>query len=246
MNIIRSLLFYVLFITISLLYLPQFLIARYIFRDDTLIKTITHSWAYYLLLLARKVLKITYEFKNIELITKASCPVIIASKHQSMWEAFAFFHEFGNNTIGTMKKELRHYPLINIIAPAIKAIPIDRKGGLDTLQNLIKESKKRIAEGYNICIFPEGQRTPIDKTGEYKAGLFLLYKQLKVPVVTVALNSGLYWPARSFIKKKGHITAVVTGIIDPGLSQEVFQEKMMELIERPSQELSRTNNTTNG
>ena len=239
MNIIRSLIFYTIFIFISLLSVPHFLIAGYIIRDDMLIRKLAHVWVYYLLFLARKILGISYEIKNIDLIKKAGRPCIIASKHQSMWESFAFFHEFGDNAVGVMKKELGYFPIINIIAPAIKSISIDRKAGLKALQTLLKESEKRLKEGYHITIFPEGTRTPVGQPGDYKQGLYMLYKHLKVPVITVALNSGLLWPPKAFTKKPGKIIAEVTGIIDPGLSQEAFQQKLMEMIEIPSQKLAK-------
>lgn len=235
---IRSLVFYLLFTVISLFFWPQFLLAKYLFKDATLIRTLAHVWVYCCLLLARKILGISYEFKNLSLIQKAQKPFIIASKHQSMWEAFAFFHEFGDQAVGVSKKEIQYYPILSLIAPAIKSIFIDRKAGLEALQHLLRESKKRLQEGYHIVIFPEGTRTPVGQSREYKRGTYNLYKHLKVPVVTIALNSGLFWPAKTFLKTPGKIIAEVTGMIDPGLSQENFQNKLQELIEIPSQKLS--------
>ena len=40
---------------------------------------------------------------------------------------------------------------------------------------------------------------------KYHPGVFAVYKALDLPVVPVALNSGLFWPKQSFKKKSGII-----------------------------------------
>ena len=47
-----------------------------------------------------------------------------------------------------------------------------------------------------IVMFPEGTRRPPGAPPDYQTGIALLYRTLGVPVVPVALNSGLFWPRR--------------------------------------------------
>jgi 1-acyl-sn-glycerol-3-phosphate acyltransferase len=58
-----------------------------------------------------------------------------------------------------------------------------------------------------------------------------LYGQLSVPVVPVALNSGLFWGRRSFIKRPGVITVEFLPAIEPGLSRGDFVAELERRIE---------------
>ncbi|MFL4987069.1 MAG: 1-acyl-sn-glycerol-3-phosphate acyltransferase, partial [Microvirga sp.] len=54
---------------------------------------------------------------------------------------------------------------------------------------------------------------------------------LGVPCLPVALNTGLYWPRRSFLRRPG--TAVIEFLdpIPPGLSRDAFFEEVKRRIE---------------
>src|SRR3954452_17051027 len=65
----------------------------------------------------------------------------------------------------------------------------------------------------------------------YKYGVAHLYQNLAVPCLPVALNTGLYWPRRSFLRRPG--TAVIEFLdpIPPGLSRDAFFEEVKRRIE---------------
>jgi 1-acyl-sn-glycerol-3-phosphate acyltransferase len=65
----------------------------------------------------------------------------------------------------------------------------------------------------------------------YQVGTAALYRQLGVPVVPVALNSGLFWGRRKWIKRPGLITVEVLPPIAPGLGREAFMTTLRERIE---------------
>jgi 1-acyl-sn-glycerol-3-phosphate acyltransferase len=52
-----------------------------------------------------------------------------------------------------------------------------------------------------------------------------------VPCLPVALNSGLYWPRRKFLRYPGTIVLKVLDPIPPGLSREEFAERLEREIE---------------
>jgi 1-acyl-sn-glycerol-3-phosphate acyltransferase len=58
-----------------------------------------------------------------------------------------------------------------------------------------------------------------------------------VACVPAALNSGLYWPRRSFLKPPGLITVEVLPIIPPGLERRVMFERVVSGIESASEGL---------
>ena len=238
MNAIRSFIFYIVFFTFTFLYFPVFALT-FLLSEDIFSRCIIRSWMSGFILLSKKILKIDYKLINFDLIKKSTSPIIVAPKHQSMWETFLISAELGENMCAVLKKEIKNYFFISKMIKNTKGILIDHKKTLEALKKLIEEGTKCVNEGYNICIFPEGERVKPGAAPTYHGGLFFLYKKLQLPVVTIALNAGVFWPTKKFIKKAGCITVKVTGIIDPGLTKEEFNNKLFELIETPSAELSR-------
>ena len=62
-------------------------------------------------------------------------------------------------------------------------------------------------------------------------GVAALYNGLAVPVVPVALNSGLFWPRRKLAKWPGTITLEYLEPIEPGLDRRTFMRTLAERIE---------------
>ena len=89
----------------------------------------------------------------------------------------------------------------------------------------------RVAEGRSILIFPEGTRVAVGDERPYHFGTAALYRQLGVPVVPVALNSGLFWGRRKWVKRPGVIDVEILPPIAPGLSREAFMATLRERIE---------------
>jgi 1-acyl-sn-glycerol-3-phosphate acyltransferase len=58
-----------------------------------------------------------------------------------------------------------------------------------------------------------------------------LYTALDLPVVPVALNSGLFWSRRSFMKRPGRITVEFLEPIPPGLDRRTFMAELQRRIE---------------
>jgi 1-acyl-sn-glycerol-3-phosphate acyltransferase len=65
----------------------------------------------------------------------------------------------------------------------------------------------------------------------YQVGTAALYRQLGVPVVPMALNSGLFWGRRQWIKRPGVLTLEILPPIPPGLSREAFMQTLQDKIE---------------
>ena len=67
-----------------------------------------------------------------------------------------------------------------------------------------------------ILIFPEGTRVAPGAKAPYHPGTAALYTGLDLPVVPVALNSGMYWSRNAFWKTPGRIVVEVLPAIPPG------------------------------
>lgn len=157
-------------------------------------------------------------------------PVIFACKHQSSWETLAFSRLFpGAATV--MKRELVLIPVVGWAMARVGNIAVERGDGSKALRGLVKQAKATLAEGRSILIFPEGTRVAVGDERPYQVGTAALYRQLGVPVVPVALNSGLFWGRRKFIKRPGVIDVEILQAIPPGLSRDTFMTTLRERIE---------------
>jgi 1-acyl-sn-glycerol-3-phosphate acyltransferase len=99
------------------------------------------------------------------------------------------------------------------------------------MKQMLRDAKARIAEGRTIVIYPEGTRTRPGATPDYHPGVVALYSQLGVPVIPVALNSGLFWGKNAFLKKSGKITISFLPPIPSGLPKKEFMSSLQSQIE---------------
>lgn len=190
-----------------------------------------HRWVYMHLWMMRVVLGLDYRVTLQAKLPQE--PAIYACKHQSAWETIILW-VLVPNAIFVMKRELYALPFIGWWIRRAGNIAIDRKAGMSAVKQLIREAKERIAEGHNIIIFPEGTRTKVGATHPYHAGVVALYKNLGVPVVPIALNSGLFWPRQSLRKKSGVIDVVMMEAIPAGGDSKAFQADLQARIEAES------------
>ncbi|WP_410522105.1 lysophospholipid acyltransferase family protein [Neoehrlichia mikurensis] len=176
---------------------------------------------------------ITYEIKGKEHLPMQ--PYIVASEHQSPLETLILFTVF-KNAVYVLKKEVIILPIFNIFFILLKMIFIDRSKKLQALKKMLKLSKLRFDEGRTIIIFPQGSRTTINKKAQYKSGVAALYSSLSVPVVPIALNTGLFWPRSlvSFKKKPGKAIIKILPPINPGLSKQEFLQQLKKNLSEAS------------
>ena len=161
---------------------------------------------------------------------------IVASKHQSVWEILALLVVVDRPTF-ILKKELMNIPLFGSFARRMKMIPVDRAKRGGAVAQMMEAASVAVEEGRRIIIFPEGTRTAPGAEVEYRQGVFRLYEGLGLPVVPVAVNSGLLWPRNSFIKRAGTIHGEFLAVIEPGLDRQHFIAALRGAIETRSREL---------
>jgi 1-acyl-sn-glycerol-3-phosphate acyltransferase len=156
--------------------------------------------------------------------------VIIACKHQSSWETLTFTKLLPNSAI-VLKRELLFIPIVGWAMARAGNIAVERGEGARALRGLIRQAKAAIAEGRSILIFPEGTRVAVGDDRPYHFGVAALYRQLGVAVVPVALNSGLFWGRRKFVKQPGVISVEVLPAIPKGLGRDAFMTTLKDRIE---------------
>jgi 1-acyl-sn-glycerol-3-phosphate acyltransferase len=157
-------------------------------------------------------------------------PLIIAAKHQSTFETFALLKLFDDFTF-IVKRELMWIPIFGWCMAKGRMIPVDRGAGSQALNAMTARAKEEIRTGRQLVIFPEGTRRAAGAEPRYKFGVAHLYAEIGVPCVPVALNSGLFWPRRAFLRYPGTIVVEFLEPIAPGLGRDEFFQRLRNDIE---------------
>lgn len=163
-------------------------------------------------------------------------PAIFASKHQSAWDTLIYMVLLPAPVL-VMKRELFWIPFYGWYARHAGMIGVDRAGGARALKDLLRRARRALARGRSVVIFPQGTRTAPDGRGAYQAGVAALYRVLGQPVVPVALNSGLFWGRRAFLKRPGTILLEVLPAIPTGLDRADFMAELERRIESATDRL---------
>ena len=232
MLVLRSLLFNVLFFAwsagLQLLLLPV-LVLPY-----GAAVWLQHAWGHGTYFLLAAICGLRYQVRGLERLPQQPC--IIASKHQSAWDTM-IFGLLARRPGHILKRELLRIPLFGWYLLRAGGIPVDRKGGASALKGMIAKARRTIEDGRHVVIFPEGTRVAPGQRIPYHPGVAALYSQLKVSVVPVALNSGLFWGRRTFRKRPGCIVVEFLEPIPPGLPRRDFLAILEQRIETASARL---------
>jgi 1-acyl-sn-glycerol-3-phosphate acyltransferase len=185
-------------------------------------------WGIVSVWLLRVICGTRVEYRGLENLPKG--PLIVAAKHQSTWETFALLWLFEDFTF-IVKRELMWIPIFGWCMAKGRMVPVDRGGGSQALDAMTKRAAEEIRSGRQLIIFPEGTRRAAGAEPRYKFGVAHLYGEIGVPCVPVALNSGLFWPRRRFLRYPGTIVVEFLKPIPPGLGKDAFFQRMQSDIE---------------
>lgn len=136
-----------------------------------------------------------------------------------------------------MKRELLNIPVYGWYCRHTRQIPIDRGAGASALKNMLYSAAAARDLNRHIIIFPEGTRVAPGQTGSYLPGAAALYRHLDIPVVPVAVNSGLFWGRNAFRKRPGTIVLEYLEPIPPGLDRKAFHARLQAEIETATRRL---------
>ena len=188
-------------------------------------------WGRVTLWLLRVVAGTRVEFRGLENIPAGA--MLVGAKHQSALETLALctvFPEFAY----VLKRELLFIPLIGWFLSRSGMVAIDRSKGARAMSLMNAAAADAITQGRQLIVFPEGTRTAPGAAPAYKQGLSHLYAALSVPCLPVALNTGLYWPRRSFVRRPGTTVIEFLPPIPPGLARADFLDLVQDRIETAS------------
>src|SRR6516162_10011726 len=116
-SLVFNILFYLIFLFWVVVALPTFLMPR------SAMMRVAIWWASSVTLLMRWVCNIEVEFRGVEKIPKG--PLVVASKHQSMWETISLLRFF-EAPFFVLKRELTFIPLFGLFLIKTRMVAIDR------------------------------------------------------------------------------------------------------------------------
>lgn len=221
-SIIFNICFYALFIALMIIGLPI------LFMRRRVVESWTRLWARLSLVLLDHICHLKVEFRGLDHLPQGA--VLIAPKHQSFLETFAVLVAIEDFTF-VLKRELTLIPLFGWYLWGTEQIAIDRAKRGSAMVQVLKGARNIFAQNRRLVIFPEGTRRPVGAPPSYKAGVAHIQADTGIVCVPVALNSGLFWPRRTFRRYPGKVVIEFLAPIAPGLSKENFMRVLEERIE---------------
>ncbi len=192
-------------------------------------------WSRTMLALLRAIVGLDGEVRGREHLPPGPC--LVAMKHQSAWDTLMLPVLFGDPAV-VIKRELQLVPLYGWYATRAGSIFVDRKGGAAAMRRMLKAARRAVAAGRKIVIFPQGTRTAPGERSPYQPGVAGLYQALGLPLVPAAVNSGLYWGRRAFLKRRGRIVVEFLPAIPPGLPRRRLMAELEARIEAAADRLA--------
>ena len=227
-SLVYNVLFYLLLAFWVIVGLPTLLMPRWASV------TIAQNWARSSIWLMRVICNTRVEYRGVEKIPKG--PLIVASKHQSMWETFALL-QFFPEPLFILKRELKWIPFFGWYLIKTHMIGVDRSAGGRALIEMARRAGAEVRRGHQLIIFPEGTRTAVDAPPHYKTGVAQVYVDCGVTCLPVALNSGLFWPRRTFMRYPGTLVVEFLDPLPPGLKRNEFIARVSTVIEEATHRL---------
>ncbi|MBQ4070184.1 MAG: 1-acyl-sn-glycerol-3-phosphate acyltransferase [Alphaproteobacteria bacterium] len=120
---------------------------------------------------------------------------IVAAKHMSILE-IAIISKVMPNTFFILKRELLWIPIYGWAFWRCGMLGVNRARGKTNMKKLADDVESRVLDGHTLVIFPEGTRAKPGQKIPLKRGLLLLAHTLKLPILPVGTDAGLYWPKR--------------------------------------------------
>ena len=129
--------------------------------------------------------------------------VLLASKHQSTWETFAYPVLMSHPLCYVFKKELLLIPFFGWAMGKLDMIHIDRSKRAEAWNKVADQGRQFMAHGNWVIMFPEGTRSQRGRQGQYKSGAARLAIVTGTPIVPIAVASARCWPRKSFLLRPG-------------------------------------------
>ena len=203
---LRSALF-VVWATLTMVPIAVAVMAASIFVRGDVLYWMCVAWLHTVIWGARVICGVRHRVQGLEHLPSAdplAC-VILAPKHQSAWETFAFPTLMSHPLAYVFKRELLAIPFFGWAIGRLDMIHIDRSQRAEAWAKVAAQGQTLLDRGHWVIMFPEGTRVPRGTQGAYRSGASRLAVATGAPVVPIAVTSARCWPGKSLRLRPGVI-----------------------------------------
>ncbi len=212
MQTIRSILFYIVFLLVTLMHsslcllVTPFISVHKRFRFVRLLNYFVIWWF-------GVCCGVRYRVEGLDNLSGVEAGILV-SNHQSEWETF-YLQTLVSPLCTVLKKELLMIPFFGWALALIKPIAIDRRLRVSALKQIVEQGTRKLQDGFWVLIFPEGTRVQPGRHKRFSKTAALLAMETGRPIIPIAHNAGQCWPGKGFLKHPGTLRVVVGAPIYP-------------------------------
>jgi 1-acyl-sn-glycerol-3-phosphate acyltransferase len=199
---------YLLFLTVTVMPWALAVLVIALFASSNTVYWSCAGWLKVAIWGARAICGVRYRvhgMENVPTAVDSKSAVLLAAKHQSTWETFAYPALMPHPLAYVFKRELLYIPFFGWAMARMDMIHIDRSKRTEAWNLVAQQGKRLFGLGIWVIMFPEGTRTPRGGQGTYKNGASRLAISAGVPIVPIAASSAKCWPRKSFLLRPGLI-----------------------------------------
>ena len=223
-------LFFFVTLSIWLTLLMPMLLARTI--DPVYFNVRRYAW--FLFGAMDRIFGIEVEFRGLENIPRDSA-YIYTSRHDSTLDALTLWANLPPFT-ALVKQELFWVPVLGNILRKQRLFSINRSAGT-AHEEMPRVVEAVIARKIPLVVFPEGTRARPGRTVKLRSGAYYLQADADIPVITVATNSGYFWPVKGLGLPRGKVVYEIHAPMPRHLDKEAFMAELKRRIVDRSEEL---------
>ncbi|MDX9722525.1 MAG: lysophospholipid acyltransferase family protein [Myxococcota bacterium] len=117
----------------------------------------------------------------------AEKPYIFVQNHVNHFDFIICHNATPHYRQGLEREDHFRYPLYGPFMRHRGTIPV-RKGESAQLEGIRERIREELLQGRSLLVFPEGTRTRDGRLGRFRRGIFVIARELRVPVVPVAVS----------------------------------------------------------
>ncbi|MEQ1572146.1 MAG: lysophospholipid acyltransferase family protein, partial [Myxococcota bacterium] len=143
-------------------------------------------------------------------------PYLFASNHVNLLDHVTMYNATPHFKQGLELETHFDIPVYGWFMRQRGTIPV-RKGANGQPDELREHFRREVALGHSILAFPEGTRTRDGTVGRFRKGVFLIARDLGLPIVPVSVT-GMYESLRAgsaLFRRAGDVTVYCDAPIDP-------------------------------
>jgi 1-acyl-sn-glycerol-3-phosphate acyltransferase len=209
---------YLLFLTVTVMPWAIVAVIASLFVRGPTLYWLCAGWLRMAISGAQVICGVDYRVSGMQYLPTAAdgqAAVLLAPKHQSTWETFAFPGLMPHPLCYVFKRELLYIPFFGWAIARLDMVHINRARQSEAWRKVVEQGTAIMAGGTWMIMFPEGTRTARGGQGAYKTGASRLAVTTGTPLVPVAVTSARCWPRKSFLLRPGVIDVSIGKPIAP-------------------------------